>query len=88
MPANREQIVAILTSPDFSEGEKFVVKAQFNHAFDWLSNFEQKLWEVLCAADHENWAKLLKVFPQEAIAVRDWKEGGLGDRIRAAGCNI
>ncbi len=85
--ANREQIRAVLTSDEFNAGEKFVIKAQFRHAIP-VSNFEEKLWELLCACDDENLQHLAAAFPANTLGFIAWSRGDLGERIRAAGCPI
>lgn len=40
--ANREQIRSVLTSDEFTPGEKFVIKAQFRNSIP-ISNFEDKV---------------------------------------------
>src|SRR5690348_14231699 len=85
--ATREQIRQVLTSPDFTEGEKFVIRMQFRHAIQ-AGNFEEKLWELLCAADGDNLIRIAIAFPVEAQAFDGWAHGDLGNRIRAAGCPI
>jgi hypothetical protein len=83
----REQIRAVLTSDEFTPGEKFVVEAQFRHKTP-ISNFKEKLWELLCASDDDNLARLAVAFPEETAGFVAWNRGNLGDRIRAAGCEI
>lgn len=83
----RKNVIRILISPHFTRGEKFVVKAQFRADIP-MSNFEEKLWELLCACDTSHFAAMRHAFPEETAAVHAWKYGDLGERIRAAGCPI
>lgn len=87
MPATMDQIHAVLGSGDFTAAEKFVVRAQYQYPV-LMSNFEEKLWELICGADDSNLAKIGLGFPLEVAAVIDWQRGDLAERIRAAGLPI
>ena len=87
MPATREQIRAVLCSPEFTDGEKYVVRMQYRHAIP-AGNFEEKLWDLMCAADEDNLTLLGKAFPAEVHAMLSWRYGQLGTRIRKAGLDI
>lgn len=77
----------MLTSSEFTEGEKFIVRAQYRAAIP-MGNFEEKLWELLCAADERNLARLSASFPTEVKATTDWRYGALGYRLREFGLDI
>ncbi len=85
--ATREQIRSVLIDEQFTPGEKFIVRMQFAQAIQ-PSNFESKLWEVICAADQDNLDRLECAFPAEVRAFRSWTQGDLGNRVRKAGCPI
>lgn len=85
--ATREQIRSALTNPEFDEGARFVIRMQFRHAIQ-AGNFEEKLWELLCAADERNLTRIGLAVPVETMAYRSWAYGDLATRIRAAGCPI
>lgn len=87
MPTTRQAIVNVLVGQDFSDGEKFVLKNQFP-GICFPSNFEQKLWELICASDENNKIKLVRAFPDETNAVIDWTSGSLGQKFRRSGLEI
>lgn len=88
MPTAREEISKkigeIVSSPDFTDGEKFVVRAQCSA----VGSFESKLWDLLCIADNDNVKLLAHAFPAHVQGLRSWRHGGLGGRLRAAGLDI
>jgi hypothetical protein len=85
--AHRQQLARVLSSPEFSRGEKFVIRAQFPGPL-CLGNFDQKLWDLLCAADGLKLARPSRAFPEEVAAACEWWHGDLGHRLRAAGLDI
>lgn len=87
MPTTREQIAKILISPDFTDGEKFVVRSQYRETFP-MGNFEEKLWSLICAADDGNAMRIAAGFPDQVQGVVSWRCGDLGKRLRAAGLEI
>lgn len=84
MPATREQIRVALNSPDFTPGEKSVIKWQFHLHGD----FKTALWDAIKRADENNLDRLAMGFPLEVEAFRAWAWGNLAGRIRASGLNI
>ena len=84
MPATREKIGEFLNSPDWTEGEKFIIKWQFGI----LGDFKTALIEACCRADEGNLARLHYGFPEEVEAYLAWSRGNLGTRFRNAGLNI
>lgn len=88
MPATRNEIAKFLTEDNgFTRGEKWLVKMQYRRIIH-CGNFEEKLWELICAADDMNRVKLSIEFPEEVRAYEAWVYRDLGDRIRATGLNI
>jgi hypothetical protein len=85
MPATIEDIGRALgpESP-FNEDEKFIIKWQYG----LLSDFESALIDVIKIADSENLNRLYRGFPKNVLAFRDWRDGDLGNRIRAWGLDI
>lgn len=75
----RAALGAALDSDDWTEGEKFVLKWQ------WRMNggFYTSLIETMCRADDENLGRLAMSFPSLALAIADWKNGDLAQRLRA-----
>lgn len=84
MPISQECAGRIMSDSSFSEGEKFVLKAQLGA----LGGFERALWDLVKVCDLENLKKLALAFPGEVAAYRSWSHGDLGDRFRAAGAKI
>ena len=84
MPANYEQINAVLDSPDWTEGEKWVVKWQFG----LLGHFARILAEAISRADMDNLSRLALGFPNEVAGYWAWAHGDLGKRLRKAGLPI
>lgn len=71
----KEQAIKCMGSSKLSEGEKFIIQAQyFNYS---LSNFGLKLWELMCAADDSNLEKLKLGWPYHVSALYDWRNGNL-----------
>ena len=84
MPSTREQIGEFFNSPDWTEGEKFIIKWQFGI----LGDFKTALIEACCRADEDNLERLHRGFPEEVEAYLAWNRGNLGTRFRDAGLNI
>jgi len=89
MPATREEVINFLADDNngFSQAEKWIVKMQYK-GVTHPGNFEEKLWELMCAADADNLAKIGLAFPIKAHAFWSWTNGDLEARIRASGLNI
>lgn len=87
MPASMGQIRAVLGSPNFTPAEKFVIRAQYRGIIP-MGNFEEKLWDLMAAADDVNLIKIGMGWPDLVAAVLDWQRGDLAERIRAAGLPI
>ena len=79
-----EQIGIILTSDEWTEAEKFVVKWQFR----LLGDFRTALIQAIMLADDRNLEQLALGFPDEVAGYRAWAYGGLGRRLREAGLGI
>ncbi len=79
----RVQFVAVMTSDEFTAGEKFICQAQYANAT--LSGFDRALWNILCVADEDNRSKLALGFPEHAAALRQWIRGDLRHRLEAVG---
>ena len=79
-----EQIGIILTSDEWTEAEKFVVKWQFR----LLGDFHTALIRAITLADDRNLEQLALGFPDEVAGYRAWAYGGLGRRLREAGLGI
>lgn len=84
MPASKEEIERILTSPDWTDGEKAVVMWQYRLHGD----FHTALFNAIKTADQHNLARLERGFPDEVSGFRAWAWGDLGKRLRAAGLSI
>jgi len=88
MPATRKEIAKFLTSDNgFTQAEKWIVKMQYRNTIQ-CGNFEEKLWELICAADEMNRALISMGFPELVNAYNSWTYRDLGDRIREAGLDI
>jgi hypothetical protein len=88
MPANTADIARFLASPVWLEGEKAVIRWQFHWWFDDDEEFKPRLWDAIEIADEHNLARLEAGFPVEVAAFRAWRDGDLGERLRAAGLGI
>ena len=80
----RDQIREILTSNEWTEAEKAVVKWQFRITGD----FGKALWEAICRADEDNLERLSRGFPTEVEGYTAWTRGDLGYRLRQTGLPI
>lgn len=87
MPATARTIAEFLKSPAWSEGEKFIIRWQFN-SLGLLSDFETALADAIKVADSDNLVRLSQGFPVEVGGFRAWSNGHLGQRLRAAGLDI
>jgi hypothetical protein len=81
---NIDKIREILTSGEWTEAEKAVVKWQFRLTGD----FFKALWEAICRADEDNLERLSRGFPTEVEGYLAWHRGDLGPRLRKAGLHI
>lgn len=84
MPSNLLEIGTFLDSPDWTPGEKSVIKWQFG----LHSDFNKALWEAIKRADEANLRRIAYGFPFEVLAFVQWVDGDLGPRLRAAGLEI
>lgn len=84
MPATREKIGEVLTSPAWTDSEKFIVKWQFG----LLGDFYTALIDAIKRADEKNLARLELGFPAEVQGFRAWAYGDLARRLRDAGLEI
>ncbi len=95
--ATPEQIDKVLSSPEFTEGEKNFVKWQIRQC----GGFYRSLWEAIARADYENLTRLGQGFPSEVAAWKSWNGawtyGGIGvshgpgslyERLKAAGLEL
>jgi hypothetical protein len=78
---NREQFAAIMTSDQFTPGEKFAAQAQY--APETFSSFGSALWNLLCAADQYNLERIALAFPDHVAALGVWRHGNLRQRFEA-----
>ncbi len=60
-----------LRSNQFSEGQKFLIRGQYNR----LGGFYTTLFLTIQRADAANLSKLALGFPVEVNAFRDWSDG-------------
>jgi hypothetical protein len=84
MPATFQQLHEFLTSPDWTYGEKMIIRWQFR----MLGDFETPLLEAIALADAGNLMSLRMGFPEIVDAYLAWTVGPLGDRFRAAGLQL
>ena len=80
----QKKIREILASPEWSVGEKSVVKWQFR----LHGNFRTALWVAIIKADENNIARIKRGFPDEVEGYRAWSCGDLATRLRDAGLDI
>lgn len=73
-----------LTSPDFTDEEKAVIKWQLKQC----GGFKDALWKAITAADDDNLELLGLGFPLEVSAYRGWAFGDLATKIRDKGFEI
>ena len=76
-----EHVRKILADPNFTEGEKWVVKWQHR----LLGSFQTALADAIKLADDDNLARLAKGFPEQVQGFLGWNRGDLARRLRAAG---
>ena len=81
--ATRDKINEILNSDQWTEGEQFIVKWQFNHNLRLLGHFKCALIEAIALADEKNLDRLALGFPTEVSGFRAWAFGDLARRLRA-----
>ena len=81
---HQERIGAMLTSDEWTEAEKSVIKWQFR----LLGDFRTALFEAITLADDKNLVRLAMGFPYEVSGFMAWNRGGLGKRLRDAGLEI
>lgn len=84
MPATAQKISEFLESREWSDAEKWVIKWQFGLHGD----FEQALANLIRLADDSNLHRLALSFPVEVSGLYLWRDGDLGERLRAAGLGI
>lgn len=77
-------VAGVLESPDWTLGEKWVVRWQFG----LLGGFYAALADVISRADQENLSLLECGFPQEVNGFRAWAYGDLAERLRKAGLPV
>ncbi len=85
MAASYKTVIEFLTSPDWTEGEKFIIQWQFEML---TSDFQLALIKTITRADGDNLARLELGFPIEVAAFRSWSHGNLGERLRKAGLGV
>jgi len=73
-----------LSSPDWTEAEKWVIKWQFRI----LGEFQAALANAIKLADEKNLALLALGFPTQVEGFTAWNSGDLGRRLRTAGLEI
>jgi hypothetical protein len=88
MPTDLATIQRFLDSPDWTEGEKAVIRWQFGCIPGMQGDFEAALWNCIKLADEENLLRLARGFPMELHGFIEWSRGNLGVRLRAAGLGI
>ena len=76
-----EHVRRILDSPDFTPGEKWVVKWQFR----LLGSFQTALADAIKLADDDNLARLASGFPDQVQGFLGWNRGDLARRLRDKG---
>lgn len=76
-----EAVHKMLASPDWTEGEKWVVRWQWR----LLGDFQQALSEAIKRADDGNLDRLRLGFPDQVAGFLAWNRGDLAQRLRAAG---
>jgi hypothetical protein len=76
-----KRFIAIMTSEEFTEGEKFMAIGQYQTSS--FGGFQLALWNVFCVADDSNVRKLGLGFPSHAAAFLEWRRGDLQDRFEA-----
>ena len=81
---NMKIIGEFLASPDWTPGEKAVIKWQYR----LLGNFHTALYNAIKFADGNNLDRLALGFPDEVAGFRAWAFGDLGRRLRAKGLEI
>lgn len=77
----RSKIAAALASDDWTDGEKMVLKFQWGK----LEGFYTSLIDTMLMADPIDLYRFYSGFTSLTVAVRDWRDGDLAVRFRAAG---
>lgn len=90
MPSDFTTIEQFLTSDAWTDGEKFIIRWQFNQGFGGtlLGEFDAALIKAICLADDLNLLRLEFAFPMEVQGYLAWTRSDLGRRLRAAGLCI
>lgn len=76
----RAKRAAALESDEWTEGEKMILRWQYRE----LGGFWTHFFEALCRADDVNLDHLHRAFPSVVDAMRSWRYGDLGERLRDA----
>ena len=79
-----ETIGQFLSSPHWTESEKWVIMWQFN----LLGDFQTALASAIKLADEDNLERLRRGFPMQVAGFLQWSQGNLGNRLRNAGLEI
>lgn len=84
MPEAMRFVGDYLTSSDWSESEKWVIKWQYG----LLGDFGEALANAISRADELNLFRLTLGFETEVIGFIAWSRGDPAQRLRAAGLDI
>ena len=84
MSAAREAINEALLSEELNDGEKECIQWQFPNVVP-LPGFKAVLWEAMKRADSENLFRLRLGFPEEVDALRAFRNGELGEKVKKYG---
>ena len=80
----KRKLTSVLSSEEWTPGERAVVKWQFR----FCSDFRKALWEAIIRADDTNLNCLALGFPDEVNGYLAWSQGDLATRLRKDGLDI
>lgn len=84
MTMDHAAVAAIMDSPEFTAGEKWVVCYLIGH----VGSFYKTLGVAIATADDFNRDRLALGFPIEVQGWHAWSQGDLAKRLRAKGLDL
>ncbi len=83
----RESVRLVMTSTDFTLGEKQLLEHQLAE-FCNPSAFTKSLFDFLYRCDGNNLAKMRVIFPEQVDAVLAWQTSDLAQRFQTKGIRL
>ncbi len=79
-----DELEQLKTDLHFEVGEVFAVYAQYQA----LPAFDQKLWDLICAADVNGLMKIYAGFPDEVAGYTAWSTGDVKTKLVRQGYRL